>query len=63
LREQLVEAREKIIAQLDELDFRTRAPHPRRGGGPPDYRSVIAELKAQLREIDALLRADEGGQP
>jgi hypothetical protein len=62
LREQLIEARAKIIAQLDELQFRSFIADPaRRGdGGPPDYRSIYAELEGQLREIDALLDSYEG---
>ncbi len=58
MREQLVEARAKIIAQLDEMRFRANVVNnvaDREGGGPPDYRSVFAELQAQLREIDTLL--------
>jgi hypothetical protein len=60
LRQQLIEARAKIIAQLEELSFRTHASFARRGGGPPDYTSVIAQLEAELREIDSLLDADDG---
>ena len=55
---QLVEARTKIIAQLDELHYRATGSFARRGG-PPDYRDVIAELEGELREIDALLGTDE----
>ena len=61
LREQLVDARRKIAKQLEEIDFRTHATFSRRGGGPPDYSSVKAELEAELREIDALLAADDEG--
>ncbi|MGZ5778034.1 MAG: hypothetical protein ACXWJC_06375 [Croceibacterium sp.] len=58
MREQLVKARAKIIAQLDEMRFRANVVNniaDREGGGPPDYRSVFGELQAQLREIDTLL--------
>jgi hypothetical protein len=54
LREQLVEAREHIRAQLDAMRFRT-APSGAREGGPPDYRAVAGELEGQLDEIEALL--------
>jgi hypothetical protein len=59
-RNQLIEAREKLIAQLDELEFRaTAAGFGQRGGGPPDYREVYGELKNELREIDELLESDD----
>ncbi|HEX5182887.1 MAG TPA: hypothetical protein VFW19_07010 [Allosphingosinicella sp.] len=62
IREQLVEARRTIAAQLDELNFRASRPRmPGREGGPPDYGGLIAELQDQLREIDALL--DDGDSP
>jgi hypothetical protein len=55
-REELVEARERIIAQLDEMDFRANAAgFARRGGGPPDYGGLIVELQEELREIDEIL--------
>ncbi|HEX4695704.1 hypothetical protein [Sphingomonas sp.] len=54
LRDQLVEARTRIIAQLDELNYRVTAPFARRGGRV-DYRNLVAELEGELREIDALL--------
>lgn len=55
IRRQLIEARTRIIAQLDELDYRATAIGFSRFGGSPDYRDVIAELQGELREIDALL--------
>jgi hypothetical protein len=56
IRDQLIEARKRILAQLDEMEFRATAPgFARRGGGPPDYRSLIAELEGELREINTLL--------
>jgi len=66
LRDQLVAARTKIIAQLDELRFRATAVNDvadREGGGPPDYRAVFAELEEQLCEIDALLADDDENSP
>ena len=54
LRHQLIGARARIIAQLDELNFRATG-RPGNGGAPPDYRSVIAELEGELRDIDDLL--------
>ena len=59
IRDQLLEARDKIIAQLNEMKFRTEAVTwaDREGGGPPDYRSVRIELEWQLEEIEALLES------
>jgi hypothetical protein len=61
MRQQLLDARETILAQLDAMDFRTIATCAR--GGPPDYRAVAAELKQELREIDALLGEDPPAAP
>ena len=59
LRQQLVEARSRIIAQLDDMRFRTIAlGTPHGGAGPPDYDSVAAELQDELREINQLLGLD-----
>lgn len=59
-REALVEARERIVAQLDELDFRANAKgFARHGGGPPDYRDVIAELREELRQIEEILNGKD----
>jgi hypothetical protein len=59
LEDQLIEGRKKIIAQLDELNLRATA----RGRGPwarqPDYRSIIAELEDELREINAILGTED----
>jgi len=59
MREQLIKARAKIIKQLDDLKL------PPNAGGRlpflPDYRSVRAELEAELREIDVLLDAKTDG--
>ncbi|HKR91334.1 hypothetical protein [Novosphingobium sp.] len=56
LRQQLIEARKNIIVQLDELNFRARRDGRTSRDAPPDYRSVIAELEEQLRDIDILLK-------
>ena len=60
MREQLVQARAKIVKQLDELNL------PPNAGGRipffPDYRSVRGELEAELREIDVLLDARADGK-
>lgn len=65
LKQQLVEARKIIIAQLDEMEFRATAKGIPRGGntwgnlaGPPDYREVYAQLKDELRQINELLETD-----
>jgi len=65
LREQLIEARERIISQLDELYARSA-----RGGttalwrGQPDYRTIYDELRRELLEIDTLLGdADPAPRP
>ena len=55
MREQLLDARARIVAQLDEMDFRTIASCAE--GGPPDYRALAAQLREDLREIDAILGA------
>lgn len=58
MKEQLVEARERLIAQLDDIDFRVKGAggwERRRGVGLPDYADVAAELQSQLREIDSIL--------
>ena len=55
LRAELVKARERIIAQLDEIEFRATAKGIARRGGPPAYGLIYAELRNQLREIDELL--------
>ena len=60
MRKELIEARKRIIAQLDENRFRViglGTPHG--GAGPPDYESVSAQLLEELREIDRLLDPDE----
>ena len=58
LRQQLIEAQKRILAQLEEMRFRSIAGNPHGGGGPPDYDSVAAELQDELREINRLLGPD-----
>jgi hypothetical protein len=62
LREQLIEARSKITAQLDELYLRT-APGGRGNALPPDYRAIIAELEGELSDIDELLGSAGKNEP
>jgi hypothetical protein len=59
LRAELMEAREKIIAQLDEIEFRATAKGFARRGGPPAYGQVYAELKNALSEINELLEPSD----
>ena len=59
-RRQLLEAREAILAQLDDLEVRWRGG---RSGywqlrGAEDSGDVYDELKQELREIDGLLDLD-----
>jgi hypothetical protein len=56
-RGQLVEARQKIIAQLDELEFRVTSGNSGawRRRGPQDAGDVYDELKHELSEINQLL--------
>jgi hypothetical protein len=55
MKEQLLSARERIIAQLDDIDLRMK------GGvyGHPDYTDVAAELEGELREIDSILDGED----
>ena len=56
LRDQLIEARKSIVAQLEAMDFRLQArAFQRLAGGLPDHHGIVAELEQQLREIDAIL--------
>ncbi|HEY0311109.1 MAG TPA: hypothetical protein VGC56_01295 [Allosphingosinicella sp.] len=61
MRQQLLDARATIVAQLDAMDFRTVATSAQ--GGPPDYRGLTAQLQEELREIDALLGEDAPAAP
>ncbi len=63
LRDQLVEARKRIITQLDELNDRATVPEVAPGVGHPDYRNLIAELEDELREINAILGTEEAPGP
>ena len=63
LRHQLVAARRRIVAQLDEIECRAAPSGARGAGGPPDYRDVIAELQAELKEIDAILARPHSPDP
>lgn len=59
LRKQLSEARDRIVAQLEEIRFRSiYARNPHGGGGPPDYDSVSTQLQDELREINKMLGSD-----
>jgi len=55
LRKQLVEAREVLLAEIDEVECRAKAPYR----AAPDYRDVFAELQKQLGEINEILEPDE----
>ena len=59
---QLVEARDKIVAQLDELEFRvTGNTGGWRQRGPRDRGDIYDALKSELDEINQLLETrDEG---
>ncbi len=60
IKNQLIEARQRITAQLDELYFRATAKgFARRAGGPPDYRGVYAELESELNQINEILKNNE----
>jgi hypothetical protein len=54
IRKQLEEAREVLLAEIDEVECRAKAPFR----GAPDYRSSYAELQKQLAEINELLEQD-----
>jgi hypothetical protein len=56
---QLVEARETIIAQLAQLEFRVTGTRGSwRPRGPQDRGDIYDELKNELREINELLGLD-----
>ena len=54
LRQQLLDARASIRAQLDAIADRRRF-HYRLAGGPPDFDPSETALTGQLREIEELL--------
>lgn len=58
LRRQLIEARSRITAQLDEIRFRVLSGNPHGGGGPPNYESIVVEFQDELSEINRLLGSD-----
>jgi 3-oxoadipate enol-lactonase len=62
LKDQLFEARGKIVAQLDELKYRASTPGIGRRGGPPDYGDVVAELEKELREINDIFGMGDADQ-
>jgi hypothetical protein len=61
-RDQLVEARARIAAQLEDIDFRVKGGagwERRQGMGLPDYADVAAELQDELREINSILDGED----
>ena len=62
LKKELLDAREKIIAQLNETQFPTTPGVFSRRGGGPTYDYAYLELQQELREIDELLGSDENDQ-
>jgi hypothetical protein len=59
-RNQLINARTRIVAQLDEVHYRAGAGVGG-SGGPPNYSEVVAELEGELRDINELLGAEDAG--
>ena len=55
LRDQLINAREDISVRLQELKERAFGIGRSIRDAPPHYRSPIAELEGQLKEINSLL--------
>ncbi|HEY1606140.1 MAG TPA: hypothetical protein VGF77_11155 [Allosphingosinicella sp.] len=53
-KEMLIEARERIVAQLDAIRLGSHGCLY-----PPDYRGLVAELQGELGEIDAILNAGD----
>jgi len=58
-RRQLVEAKEAIIAQLGELEFRVTSRGAWRQRGPQDAGDVYDQLKGELAQINELLGLDD----
>ena len=58
-REQLTEARKRIIAQIEEIEFRVKSSDYHTRNGPPGFGDVYTELENQLREINELLHPNE----
>lgn len=59
IREQLIQARADIAAQLLELRERAMGVGRSIRDAPPHFGDLLAELEGQLAEIDALLSADD----
>jgi hypothetical protein len=62
MRDQLIDARARIAAQLDDIDFRVKAGggwERRQGVRLPDYTNVAAQLQEQLREINSILDGED----
>ena len=58
LRQELSEARERIIAQLDDIRYvSSNLGFTHFGGGSPNYKRLYGELQDELREINKLLGA------
>lgn len=59
-RRELLEARDAILGQLEEIEFRATAQGQAsvRKGGTPDYRDVYARLQQELGDIDQMLGSD-----
>ena len=56
LRKELSEARERIIAQLDDIRYvSSNLSFTHFGGGSPNYKRLYAELQDELRQINELL--------
>jgi hypothetical protein len=60
LRRQLLDARENICAQLEQLEGGAVDPYDGgiAQGSMPDCRDVYADLQRELHEIDTLLQGD-----
>lgn len=56
MRRELLKARERIGAQLQQLEGAKIDPYSE--GGMPDCRSIYSELQKELHDIDALLGSD-----
>jgi hypothetical protein len=59
---ELVEARQRIIAQLCQLEFRVKGRSGWRRRGPQDTGDIYDALKIELREINELLGLDTDDQ-
>ena len=59
LKDQLIEARAKIVTQLEEISARSSATWLTHGRQAPDNRHLISQLEGQLREIETILETVE----